>query len=149
MFRIICVFSLLMVIQGCTSSFAPVASNRSISGTEEEAIPASFAQFPDLPFPEKTIMDLDSTVVLGSGESWTGKIVFSAPYNVSSMFDFYMSEMPKFNWQEVAIIRSKISSMTYVRRARVVTIQLENSGTNDTTISLVVTPRNQDSNNVK
>ena len=144
MFKIVCVFSFLMFVTSCVSSFAPLESNRSIVGTDEEAIPASFAQFPDLPFPEKTIMDLESTVVLGRGESWIGKIVFSAPYNISSMFDFYMSEMPKFGWQEVAIIRSKISSMTYVRKTRVVTLQLESSGSKGTTISMIVTPRNQD-----
>ena len=144
MFRFLCIFALLLTASACSTAFTPVESNRSIAGTDEEAIPASFAQFPDLPFPEKTIMDLNSTVVLGSGESWTGKIVFSAPYSVSSMFDFYMSEMPKFSWQEVAVIRSKISSMTYVRRNRVVTIQLESSGSKGTTVSVLVTPRNQD-----
>ena len=142
--RLCFILSLSLIAFGCSTTFTPVESNRSISGTDEEAIPASFAQFPDLPFPEKTIMDLNSTVILGSGESWTGKIVFSAPYTVSSMFDFYMAEMPKFSWQEVAIIRSKISSMTYVRRTRVVTIQLEAAGSKGTTISLLVTPRNQD-----
>lgn len=144
MFRLSSLSLLCFLLLACSSTLAPVASNRSITGSEEETIPASFAQFPDLPFPEKTIMDLNSTVILGSGEFWTGKIVFSAPYNVSSMFDFYMSEMPKFDWQEVAIIRSKISSMTYVRRTRVITIQLENSGSRGTVISLLVTPRNQD-----
>ena len=131
---------LTLFLTACASGFTPLESTRPMSNSEgTESIPAAFAQFPDLPFPEKTAMNLDSSVLFGSGEMWTGKLVFSAPYNVSSMFDFYMSEMPKFGWQEFAVVRSKISSMAYARKDRAAIIQLEGSGSS--TVTLVVTPR--------
>ena len=137
--KIIIPACLSILLSACLGGFAPLESTRPMVSEGAESIPAAFAQFPDLPFPEKTEMDLTSSVLFGSGEMWTGKLVFAAPYNISSMFDFYMSEMPKFGWQEIAVVRSKISSMAYVRKDRAAIIQLEGSGSS--TVTLVVTPR--------
>jgi hypothetical protein len=138
------IFSVLALL-GCPATVAPVSSNSTIatSGEGTEAIPSSFAQFPDIPFPEKTVMNLDSTILLGSGENWAGKLVFSAPYSSSSMFDFYMAEMPKFGWNQVAVIRSKTSQMTYERKDRIAIISIKGDMNSSAKISLTAMPKSQ------
>lgn len=70
-------------------------------------IPPAFANFPDMPFPDKAYIDLEQTKALGSGENWIGSLVYDVPYNASSVFDFYVLEMPKLKWIEVATVRAK------------------------------------------
>ena len=101
----------------------------------------SFAQFNDIPIPEKATMDLKSTLLLGGESAWIGRLVFSAPYTLNSMFDFYMSEMPKFGWKEVTVVRSKVSVLSFTNNERVATIQLESDMVNGTVVSFTVSPR--------
>ena len=103
----------------------------------------SFAQFNDIPIPEKATMDLKSTLLLGGSSSWIGRLVFSAPYTLNSMFDFYMSEMPKFGWKEVTVVRSKVSVLSFTNGDRVATVQLEADMVNGTVVSFTVSPKSK------
>ena len=117
--------ALVLILSACASE------RPTLSGVDGSAIPPAFAHFPDVPFPSEAYIDLDETSALGSGENWIGSLVFTAPYNASSVFDFYVSEMPKLKWIEVATVRAKISHMTYVRgnRAIQILIEIDNSDT--------------------
>lgn len=106
----------VLILFGCASD------KPTLSGVDGSAIPPAFARFPDIPFPSEAYIDLDETKALGSGENWIGSLTFKTPYNASNVFDFYVSEMPKLKWIEVATVRAKISQMTYVRNNRAVQI---------------------------
>ena len=116
--KILVLFTVL-ILSACASE------RPSLMGIDGGASPPAFALFPDVPFPADAIVDLDETKALGSGENWIGSLVYKAPYNPSSIFDFYVSEMPKLNWIEVATVRAKISHMTYVRNNRAMQILIE------------------------
>ncbi len=111
-----------------------------ITGIDGSAIPPAFAQFPDIPFPQESYVDLDETRALGSGDNWTGSLAFDTPYNASSVFDFYMSEMPKLNWIEVATVRARYSQMTYGRNNRVVQILIESTGSDSSKVTITAIP---------
>ena len=125
--------ALVLILSACASE------RPTLSGVDDSAIPPAFAHFPDVPFPSEAYIDLDETSALGSGENWIGSLVFTAPYNASSVFDFYVSEMPKLKWIEVATVRAKISHMTYVRgnRALQILIEIDNSDTARVTITAI------------
>ena len=103
----------------------------------------SFAQFNDIPIPEKAMMDLKSSLLLGGSSAWIGRLVFSAPYTLNGMFDFYMTEMPKFGWKEITVVRSKISVLSFEQNERMATIQLEPDMVNDTIVSFTVSPKSK------
>ena len=111
-----------------------------LTGADGTEIPQSFANFPDIPFPQKAYLDLEDTKALGSGENWIGSVTFSAPYNASRLFDFYLSEMPKLRWIEVGIVRTKISHMTYFRDNRTLQILIESHGANDSKVTITAIP---------
>ena len=125
--------ALVLILSACASE------RPTLSGVDGSAIPPAFAHFPDVPFPSEAYIDLDETSALGSGENWIGSLVFTAPYNASSVFDFDVSEMPKLKWIEVATVRAKISHMTYVRgnRAIQILIEIDNSDTARVTITAI------------
>ncbi len=126
--------TLVVILSACAQE-KPV-----LTGVDGSAIPPAFASFPDIPFPEKSYIDLGETKALGSGEKWIGSLVFNAPYNASSVFDFYVSEMPKLKWKEVATVRSKISHMTYTRERRAVQILIESDGSDKSQIMITAIP---------
>lgn len=125
---------ILLILSACASD------KPRITAIDGSAIPPAFAQFPDIPFPQESYVDLDETKALGSGENWIGSLTFDTPYNASSVFDFYMSEMPKLNWIEVATVRAKFSQMTYGRNNRVVQILIESTGSDSAKVSITAIP---------
>ncbi len=129
---------LMIAMAGC-------ANTESMDRNADDAngLSPSFAQFNDIPIPEKATMDLKQTLLLGGSSSWIGRLVFSTPYSLNSMFDFYMSEMPKFGWKEVTVVRSKISVMTFTNKSRIATIQLEQDLVNGSVVSFTVSPKSE------
>ncbi len=125
--------TLVLILSACASE-KPV-----LSGVDGSAIPPAFAHFPDIPFPADAFIDLDETRALGSGDNWIGSLVYTTPFNASSIFDFYVSEMPKLNWVEVATVRAKISHMTYIRgnRALQILIEIDNGDSSVVTITAI------------
>lgn len=111
-----------------------------ISGTDGSEVPPAFANFPDIPFPEKAYLNLEDTKALGSGENWIGSVSYIAPYNASRIFDFYVSEMPKLRWVEVAVVRTRISQMTYFRDNRTLQILIESNGDNNAKVTVTAIP---------
>ena len=117
-----------------------------ITGIDGTAIPAAFANFPDVPFPAESYIDLEETKALGSGEMWIGSLVFTTPYNSGRVFDFYVAEMPKYKWTELAIVRAKLSQMTYFRNNRALQILIEKLGESKSRVTITAIPnQNTDS----
>lgn len=130
----ILVLGLVLILSACASE------RPSLIGIDGGAIPPAFAHFPDVPFPADAIVDLDETKALGSGENWIGSLVYTTPYNPSSVFDFYVSEMPKLNWIEVATVRAKISHMTYIRNNRALQILIEMDSGDSARVTITAIP---------
>jgi len=126
--------TLVLILTACA------AERPSLMGIDGGTIPPAFAHFPDVPFPTDAIVDLDETRALGSGENWIGSLVYTTPYNPSSIFDFYVSEMPKLNWIEVATVRAKISHMTYIREGRAMQILIEMNGGDNARVTITAIP---------
>ncbi len=130
----ILIITLVLILSACATEKAP------LSGVDGSAIPPAFAHFPDIPFPDKSFIDLGETKALGSGDNWIGSLVFTTPYNASSVFDFYMSEMPKLKWVEIATVRAKISHMTYIRDSRALQILVESDGSEAAKVTITAIP---------
>jgi len=111
-----------------------------LNGVDGSEIPPAFANFPDIPFPTSAYLDLKDTNALGSGENWIGSVTYTAPYNASRIFDFYVSEMPKLRWIEVAVVRTRISQMTYFRDNRALQILIETDGENKSKVTITAIP---------
>lgn len=111
-----------LVLTGCSSN--PLSPNAKSDGT---ASSPSFSQFTDLPVPAKASMDVDHSLLLGNGESWTGRLVYTSWTSHTGLYDFYKSEMPGFGWQEITSVRASISVQTWIRDSRVCTIQIRDT----------------------
>lgn len=134
--------SFLLLINACAINSTPMATtSNNTTGTNSDGstLPPVFNQFSDIPIPERSEMDLKRSLIFGNQQWWTGRLVFSSPYAAGGLFDFFMSEMPKFGWQEVTVIRSKNSVLTFRQGNRVATIQIEGDNTSSE-VNFTVSP---------
>ena len=120
--------------------FGCATESYTLNSSDGSPIPNAFANFPDVPFPEQSYLELGDTKALGTGENWIGSLVFTAPYNASRIFDFYVSEMPKSRWVEIAVVRARISQMTYFRDNRALQILIETVKDNESRITITAVP---------
>ena len=126
--------TLVLILSACATE-KPI-----LKGVDGSEIPPAFASFPDLPFPEPAYIDMKETRTLGSGQNWSGSLIFTTPYSANSIYDFYVSEMPKLQWSEVAVVRAKISHMTYLRDRRAVQILIERKGSDESLVTVTAIP---------
>lgn len=74
-------------------------------GSDGREIPMVFQNFPDIPFPDEAFLVLEDSKTMGSGENWIGSISFTVNFNAGRVFDYYVAEMPKKGWVEIAVVR--------------------------------------------
>ncbi len=124
--KILSAFLSLLLLCSCFSQARLEPSFRSediTTPTGDLVPPPNFAQFKDIPIPEKSVMNLKQTLLFGQ-DPIVGRLTFNAPYNPTNVFDFYMVEMPKFGWTAVAMTRSQHSVLTFSRDNRVAIVQI-------------------------
>lgn len=117
----LCLF--LLCVSGCSSSNDRADfSDKYLTENTYASVP-NYVQLREIPVPEKAVMDNKKTLLFGS-DPLLGRLVFSAPYDQSGLFDFYMQEMPKTGWKEITAVRSDNSFLTFMKGERVATIRL-------------------------
>ena len=133
---------ILLLTGACTiNGSTPMASTSSTSAStsaDGKTLPPVFSQFADIPIPERSEMDTKQSLIFGNQQWWTGRLVFTSPYSAGGLFDFFMSEMPKFGWQEITVVRSKTSILSFRQGNRVATIQI--SGDSSSEVEFTVSP---------
>lgn len=108
---------------------------------QERALRSQFAGFEDVPVPPNSRMDIDRSLIFGRGNSWTGRIVQSTSLSIADAYDFYLENMPAYGWQEITVVRSDISVMTYYRSNRIATISLQPLNLGGTEVQFTISPR--------
>lgn len=104
----------------------------------------SFSQFADIPILAGSTMDMDQTLIFGTGDTWTGRLVMNAPSGSVETFDFYQQKTPQFGWREISSVRAAISILTYMRAGRVMTLQIRDNTLRGSRITAIVTPQKSD-----
>ena len=124
----------LLLTAGCAKEPMPML------GSDGREIPMVFQNFPDIPFPDEAFLVLEDSKTMGSGENWIGSICFTVNFNAGRVFDYYVSEMPKKGWVEIAVVRAGISHMTYVKNGRAVQILIQMEGDDSAFVTVTAIP---------
>jgi hypothetical protein len=103
-------------------------------------LPYAFSDFKDIPVPERSSMNMEKTSIFGRDANWVGKVVFSVPFAVSGVYDFYMSEMPKFGWIEITSVRGNTPALVFIQGKRVSLIQINPGSFEGSTITFTMAP---------
>lgn len=130
------VIILILFVTACSGEKTP------LRGTDGSVVPPAFASFTGIPIPEPAFIDLEETRALGYGENWSGTLIFTTPFPPHEVFDFYIAEMPKFGWSDVATVRSRISHLTYIKDRKALQILIEKNSDSESYITITSIPNN-------
>jgi hypothetical protein len=130
----------LALLAGCTA--APNGS-----GDKPAAAPADAPPVVEVPpgtaLPAGYHIDSARSLILGDGESWTGRLAYSATGSADEVFEFLRREMPKFGWVETYAVRSEVDLLGFGSppTGRVAIFRIERGSMLDNTrVEMIVSP---------
>ena len=148
----ISLFGSLIISMSLLSSCSGNPSLSLSSRTNPQTAPptASYAQFTDIPVPAGAKMDLDRTLVFGEKNLWTGRLVFSSELRASDTYDFFTTELPRFGWQPITVLRSRTNILIYTQDNRAATLEITGQKLGGSKVFFSVSPLNsgRDGNNL-
>ena len=131
----------LVVLSACQSGPGLLTQNSSGEESSKNATTA-FQLFTDIPIPVGTNFDVENSLILGSGEGWTGRLIVTLSKNPADAFAVYTVEMPEFGWKPIASVQSETSVLTFTRGDRAATIEIEARAITGSLVRITMTPHN-------
>jgi hypothetical protein len=135
------ILAALMLASCSTSPTSPPPTDT--TGTPAAGQRTGFGDFPDIALPSGTSIDLDRSLVLGTGREWVGRLAFTARGGVAETYDYFRMEMPRLGWTEVSSLRAATSLLVFQQGPRIATIQLagRSFALGGVAVELVMAPR--------
>jgi hypothetical protein len=133
---------------GLATALLLLAACENMSGIRESSTepPGSaleqprLTRFSDIPIPAGARMNVTRSLILGPVDGWVGRLVFNTSTGSQTLFQFYTSEMQRFDWQEIARVRAQVSILTYTRGARTATVQISSTTLGGAAVSVTMAP---------
>ena len=141
--QIIVAVAIASILAGCESSGNFIQGNTSSnSNSSAKGSVSPFNQFPNIPIPVGSKINVDKTLVFGS-KPWYGQLVFKSSGNINQLFDFYRENLPQYGWQEVTSVRAPTSILTYSSPERVLAIAIQSATLTGSDITVTASPRGE------
>jgi len=134
------IVGIMVFLSACTKSVGVTPTPVNTGSTADPNQP-SFSQFQDIPIPPGVRMNMDRTLILGTLESWIGRLVLETSFKSAHLFDFFKQRTPEFGWQEVTAVRAATSVLTYTRSNRVLNILITSKTLLGSEAVLTVSPK--------
>ncbi|PPR18730.1 MAG: hypothetical protein CFH37_00309 [Alphaproteobacteria bacterium MarineAlpha9_Bin7] len=134
--------SVLFLAQACNKSTNLSETTAPSMGDGEADLQATFQPITDVPIPPGTTLDAQNSLILGTGDQWTGRLVLKLNKSHSEAFALYTTQMPQFGWKAIASIQSETSLLTFVRGNRATTIEIiEGRATRGCLVRITMAPQ--------
>jgi hypothetical protein len=128
--------SLLMA--ACTAT--PLQSG-SVTGTDKTQSPVEAVGQSALP-PGASFRP-ESSLIIGAGEQWVGRVVADVGRDVEAAFRFFIDTYPAQGWTLISSVRGKASLLVFTKQDRTATVELSEGGMmGGGSLVLTVSPRN-------
>ena len=82
-----------------------ISKNKSL----DEASTNTLTRIADIPFPQGTKLDLNKSLILGEGKTWSGQLFISIPEKKAGVYNYFVNNLEKFDWKEQTTIRGETS----------------------------------------
>ena len=86
-----------------------------------------FSNIKDTPIPETATVDVNKSMVVGGGSSWTGKLVYSTPQPSTEVIDFVNNKMQASGWTKISELRGNENVFSFMKDKRVATVVVNNN----------------------
>ena len=127
--------AIFFVLSGCTKGNLNLGSN--MENVEENAL----LRINDIPFVKESKIDIEKSLILGEGTTWSGQILLSVPNPKPAVFNFYVNNLENFGWKEQTSIRGETSILNYLgSNNRVIVISVKEIRFNNSEVLISVSP---------
>jgi hypothetical protein len=119
------VLAVLFALVGCETTGGVAQGGGSADHTTAPVVvPKSFA---DIPISYDDVLDTERSLILGSGDSWTGRAFIRTKLSAEEAYDYYLNTMKDYGWGMITSVQSEISVLTLRKGDRVATVQIDGS----------------------
>ncbi len=140
-FSVLLVIATLLLVGACERTSPIQASSKTPPSSGQTGdLSTTYAQFPDIPIPSGATINVEKTLVFGS-DPWFGQLSMNARSDSGVLFEFYRSNLPQYNWQEIASVRAPTSILTYENGDRVLAISIQGTTLRGSEVTISVSPR--------
>ncbi len=114
----------LILVSACTRNTNLTETTAPNALENRTNIQETFQPITDIPIPPGTTLNARNSLILGSGDLWTGRLVMSLDQSHSEAFALFTTQMPQFGWQPITSVQSETSLLTFVRGNRATTVEI-------------------------
>ena len=129
-------FVFFTLLNGCSTG------NLNNSSSIEDAQENTLTRIKDMPFVMRTELNIEESLLMGEGKSWSGQLLMTVPATKAEVFNFYVKNLGEFGWKEQTTIRGKTSILNYIgENNRVAIIMIKEEGLfNNSSVLISVSP---------
>ena len=99
----------------------------------------------DIPFILKSKIDVERSLILGEGKSWSGQLLVYTPLKKGEVFNFYVNNLGDYGWKEQTTIRGETSILNFLgENNRVAIITIKEKRFNSAEVLISVSPFTED-----
>ncbi len=102
----------------------PVVEQQGDSLIEEVTQDDIFNQINDISFPPDTVIDIPSSLIMGSDENWFGQLFFISDLDANEVFAYFKEHMPDTGWFLIMEQQTKQSFLVYEKDNRVAILNI-------------------------
>ena len=140
---IIIVFTCLLFLTNCSTTIKTSkyeSSDVDVNNVDESN--SRLSEISDIPIPNKSIIDLEKTFIIGKGDDWMGRLSLINKKNIEEIYSFFLNEMAKFSYKEKSSIRSDVSTLIFENNKKAIFIKISKLNFRKTYIEITATPVN-------
>ena len=97
-------FVFFTLLNGCSTG------NLNNSSSIEDAQENTLTRIKDMPFVMKTELNIEESLLMGEGKSWSGQLLMTVPVTKAEVFNFYVKNLGEFGWKEQTTIGRHIDN---------------------------------------
>ncbi len=94
----------------------------------------------DMPLPPGATVRNQDTLVMGTGNRWTGRISLAVAGEPQNAFTYFRDGLPGAGWALTSSSFSRLSVLTFTKADRVATVQIQAAGFGGNEVTITVTP---------
>jgi len=124
-----------LALLGCTSMGNVQMGNDS---TVTEATAKQLAG--DVPLPAGSVIKQQDSLVMGSGNTWMGRLNVTVSGEPQTVFAWFRDSLPGAGWTLTSSSFSKLSLLTFTKAERMATVQMQAGSFGANEVLITVTP---------
>jgi len=128
------IFLITLYVTGC-------AKTNNLTSSSLEDMENTLTRIKDMPFVHKSKINIEKSLVMGEGQTWSGQLLVLVPAKKREVFNFYVNNLQDYGWKEQTTIRGETSILNYLgENNRVAIIAITERSFNRSEILISVSP---------